>query len=411
MQSTELHLQLYYIDKQVLVICTGSSGEAYSIIEELKVEELIRKSISIHKQIDKFFPEDEVPTIQHESASDGTTSLKDIDIDQKGVSQTASNKLYDTKKTKQHLLKNLKELGKILFKYTFQDQILDLLNVAIGQAISSRSDVVLRLMIASDFLNIIPWELFHNNDNYLCHAYDVVRHPFIQQPVRRPMASDGNLRLLFVGANPLNDIYVKGQIEAVEAAVKNEYSELEKLIENSTYKNIASGIYDGVDILHFLAHGKCEYDGDSLKYHFLVFSEDEDKRYDKMPVEMLESFCRVNPMRLVILSACRSDQAVIYKNRGSIKKQIEKLDKANYQSMAHALIRTGVPCVIGMSHPISKLGAEILTRRFYRTVVERKESIYKAVRQVRLELFAHMDSLPPSDWLTPVLYSRDSEMI
>jgi hypothetical protein len=64
-----------------------------------------------------------------------------------------------------------------------------------------------------------------------------------------------------------------------------------------------------------------------------------------------------------------------------------------------------------MSHPISKVGAEILARRFYRTVIERKESIYKAVRQVRLELFAHTDSLPPSDWLTPVLYSRDSESI
>jgi hypothetical protein len=411
MQSTELHLQLYYIDKQILVICTGSSGEAYSIIEESKVEELIKKSISIHKQIDRFFPEDEISTIKHENSSDDMINIRDVEIGKRGVSQTASSKIYDTKKTRSHLLNNLRDLGKILFKSTFQDQILDLLNVAIGQAITSRSDVVIRLMIASDFLNIIPWELFHNDDNYLCHMYDVVRHPFIQQPVRRPMTIDGSVRLLFVGSNPLNDIYVKGQIEAVEAAIKDEYLELEKIVENSTYNNIASGIYDGVDILHFLAHGKCEYDGNSLKYHFLVFSEDENKRYDKMPVEMLESFCRVNPMRLVILSACRSDQAVIYKSLGSTKKQIEKLDKTNYQSMAHALIRTGVPCVIGMSHPISKLGAEILTRRFYRTVVDRKESIYKAVRQVRLELFAHTDSLPPSDWLTPVLYSRDSEMI
>jgi CHAT domain-containing protein len=410
MQNSELHLQLYYIDKQILVICTGSSGEAYSIIEEPNVEELIRKSISIHKQIDKFFPEDEVSRVQRENVNNFTNS-KDIGGDKNDVTQRIPHKIYDTKKTRLNLRKSLKELGKVLFKSTFQDQILDLLNVAIGQAISSKSDVVLRLMIASDFLNLIPWELFYNDDTYLCHVYDIVRHPFIQQPVRRPIPNDGSTRLLFVGANPLNDIYVKGQIDAVEAAVKSEELGLRKLTEDATYSKIASGIYDGVDILHFLAHGKCEYDNDSFKYHFLVFSEDEDKKYDKMPVEMLESFCRVNPMRLVILSACRSDQAIIYRNSSSIQKQIEKLEKIHYQSMAHALIRTGVPCVIGMSHPISKMGAEILTRRFYRTVVERKESIYKAVRQVRLELFAHTDSLPPSDWLTPVLYSRDSESI
>jgi CHAT domain-containing protein len=410
MQNSELHLQLYYIDKQILVICTGSSGEAYSIIEEPNVEELIRKSISIHKQIDKFFPEDEVSRVQRENVNNFTNS-KDIGGDKNDVTQRIPHKIYDTKKTRLNLRKSLKELGKVLFKSTFQDQILDLLNVAIGQAISSKSDVVLRLMIASDFLNLIPWELFYNDDTYLCHVYDIVRHPFIQQPVRRPIPNDGSTRLLFVGANPLNDIYVKGQIDAVEATVKSEELGLRKLTEDATYSKIASGIYDGVDILHFLAHGKCEYDNDSFKYHFLVFSEDEDKKYDKMPVEMLESFCRVNPMRLVILSACRSDQAIIYRNSSSIQKQIEKLEKIHYQSMAHALIRTGVPCVIGMSHPISKMGAEILTRRFYRTVVERKESIYKAVRQVRLELFAHTDSLPPSDWLTPVLYSRDSESI
>jgi hypothetical protein len=76
--------------------------------------------------------------------------------------------------------------------------------------------------------------------------------------------------------------------------------------------------------------------------------------------------------------------------------------------MAHALIKTGIPCVIGMSHPISKIGAEILTRRLYRTLTSKGGSPYKAIRQIRLELFAHTDFLPPSDWLTPVLYLRDS---
>ncbi len=411
MQSSELQLQLYYIDKQILVICTGASGEAYSIIEESKVEELIKKSIFIHKQIDKFFPKNKVTNSPSRSVNHSNAKAKKAGIDKATNTQKTSNKIYDTKKARLKLLSNLQELGEVLFKYTFHAEILDLLNVAVGQAISSNSDVVLRLMIASDFLNLIPWELLYNDETYLCHVYDIVRHPFLQQPVRRPISSEDNIRMLFVGANPLNDLYVKEQIEAVEAAIKPENKKLSKFIKNATYSKIADGIYDGVDILHLLAHGKCEYDSNSIKYHFLVSSEDKNKKYDKMPVEMLENFCRVNPMKLVILSTCRSDQAILYSNSSSLKKHIEKFENIRYQSLAHALIKTGVTSVLGMSHPISKMGAEILTRRIYRTVVERQESIYKAIRQVRLELFAHIDSLPPSDWFTPVLYSRDYQTI
>jgi|GEM_PF-5101655 len=411
MPSSELNLQLYYIDKQILVICTGSSGEAYSIIEEPKVEELIRQSILIYKQIDKFYPRNKITNTPSRRVNKADAQTKNVGTTKHSNSQQSSTKAYDTKKTRLKLLSNLQELGQLLFKYTFHAHILDLLNVAVGQAISSKSDVVLRLMIASDFLNLIPWELFYDNETYLCHVYDIVRHPFIQQPVRRPMSSAGNVRVLFVGANPLNDLYVKQQIQAVEAAIKPEQAEVRKFIKNATSSQIASGIYDGVDILHFLAYGKCEYESNNLKYHFLVSSENKRKKYDKMTVEMLESFCRVNPMQLVILSACRADQAILYRNLSYLKKYLEKLDHIQYQSIARALIKTGVPCVINISHPISKMGAEILTKRIYRTVVERQESIYKAVRQVRLELFAHRDSLPPSDWLTPVLYSRDSQTI
>ncbi|NER19258.1 MAG: CHAT domain-containing protein [Symploca sp. SIO1C2] len=397
MPSSELYLQLYYIDRQILVICTGSSGEAYSLIEEPKVEELIRKSIFIHKQIDKFFPKSKVAPNQSKTVNHGSNKEK------------KSNQRDNTRKTRLKLVENLQELGELLFKYIFHDHILDLFNVVVGQAISSKSDVVVRLMIASDFLNLIPWELLYNDDTYLCHVYDLVRHPFIQQPVRRPISSEDKIRVLFVGANPLNEPYVKEQIEAVATAIKPENKKLRKFIKDATLSKIANGIYDGVDILHFLADGKCEYRSNNLKYHFLVLSEEQNQKYDKMPVEMLESFCRVNPMQLIILSACRSDQAILYRYSSSLKKHIDKLDKIQYKSIAHALIKTGVPCVIGMSHPISKMGAEIFTKRIYRTVIERQESIYKAVRQVRLELFAHRDLLPPSDWFTPVLYSRESQ--
>ncbi|NEP59363.1 MAG: CHAT domain-containing protein [Symploca sp. SIO2G7] len=410
MPSSELYLQLYYIDRQILVICTGSGGEAYSVIEESKVEELIKKSILIHKQIDKFFPKSKVAPTRSRTVDNGSTKTPKASISKTTNNRKTSSKRDDSSKARLKLLSNLQELGELLFKYTFHDHLFDLFNVVVGQAINSKSNVVLRLMIASDFLNLIPWELLYNNDTYLCHIYDIVRHPFIQQPVRIPISNKDNIRVLFVGANPLNEAYVKEQIEAVTTTIKPDNKKQRKFIKNATLSKIANGIYDGVDILHFLADGKCEYRSNSLKYHFIVSSEEQNQKYDKMPAEMLESFCRVNPMQLVILNTCRSEQAILYRYSSSLKKHLDKLDKIQYQSIAHALIKTGIPCVISMSHPISKMGAEIFTRRIYRTVVERQENIYKAVRQVRLELFAHRDSLPPSDWFTPVLYSRDSQI-
>jgi hypothetical protein len=111
-------------------------------------------------------------------------------------------------------------------------------------------------------------------------------------------------------------------------------------------------------------------------------------------------------MRIVVLNACRSDQAFSY---GDLPDTLDDLH--DYFSMAHALLRTGVPCLIGMSHPISKVGAEIFAKRLYKVILTQGETIARAMRQIRLELFAHSADLLPSDWISPVLYSRGFEAL
>src|SRR5260370_42489326 len=100
-------------------------------------------------------------------------------------------------------------------------------------------------MIANDFLNIIPWELLCDNRTYLCHIYDIVRHPFIHQPVRYANTHNGDVRVLFVGANPLNDVRVQGQIEAVKAAIGSREVGFRSLLSpEANNKEIANAIYD-----------------------------------------------------------------------------------------------------------------------------------------------------------------------
>lgn len=377
---SELSLQIQYLDNRILIVCTGSSGEIFVFIKEGEVKRLLNRSLRFHRRIEAAIKAD---------ASD------------KGLSATRRRRLS----------RYLTRLGQYLFNLVFKtpathttdsdDVISDLLNVAIGQAIYRNTDVRIRLVIATDFLNLIPWEILCDDGMFLCHTYDLFRHPFALQPVRRPSLPNDELKVLFAAANPRNNIFVKGQIEAVHQAIEKIHP---IILEpgKATYTNIANHIFDGVDILHFLAHGEYETDGQK-SYGYFVIDGEGNKIEDRLPAEMLQSFCRVNPMQLAILSACRSDQAFQYGDT-----TITDLPEVGYFSMAHALIQTGVPCVIGMSHPISKIGAEILVRRFYRVVAIQGETIAKAMRQTRLELYAHMNSLLPSDWLAPVLYSRGS---
>ncbi len=408
LEYSELSLQFIYIDCQILVVCTGLSGESYSFIQEQEVEQILKKSIDIHRQIDNF-------------------SNPKSDKNSSKAGEKDSNKIK-IPPSKEKLARNLRELGKFLFHEVFKHQILDLLNVAIGQSIEQRKDILIRLMIGSDFLNLVPWELFFSEGRYLCHIYDIVRHPFSLQPVRRPSTSSEKVRLLFIGANPPGSyINVKESQEVIEAILdetflKNDVNQIKDKIhfdkitgEKCTYKEIANKIFDGVDILHFLGHGECKRVGKNLKYSFIIHSEKESSGSDRLPVEMLESFCRASPMRLAILNACNSDYALTYKDNSSLKKILKQSSQADFYSMAHALLRTGVPCVVGMSHRISKIGAAILTRRLYRAIIEREESVNKAIRQVRLELFAHAEtdlgSIYPSDWLTPILYLRGQSYV
>lgn len=70
--------------------------------------------------------------------------------------------------------KYLKLLGSFIYEILFKRRTSDLLNVAIGQAIRLRTNVKITLMIASEFLNAVPWELLHHNGTFIAHIYDVV---------------------------------------------------------------------------------------------------------------------------------------------------------------------------------------------------------------------------------------------
>jgi hypothetical protein len=372
-QVSNLCLQLKYVDDRILVICAGSSGETFDWVDTSETTRLFQKTIFLHRICDAFVTREQMGML--------------------------------TLHQRNRFSKYLKLLGSFIYEVLFKRRTSDLLNVAIGQAIRLQTNVKITLMIASEFLNAVPWELLHHNGTFIAHIYDVVRHPFTLQPARRSAPAGKEVRLLFISANPRNNILVKDQVESVVKAIKERKKIANKktgpdfkvsMCEDATVAKIADHIFDGADLIHFLAHG--EYSGGQA--YFLVETEDSGKE-DRLTVEMLQSFCRAGPMQLAVLNSCRSDQAFSY---SSIKP--DTLPHTEYFSMAHTLIQTGFPCVIGMSHPISKKGAALMTSRLYQVMITQRSDVRTAMRQVRLELFAYMDALLPSDWFSPILYSR-----
>jgi CHAT domain len=358
------------MNDRILIVCCGSSGETYQWIEKKEVDRLLRNAIRLHKFSDCLAEKDEKGTL--------------------------------TFKMRTRFITFSRKFGEYLFSIVFSGEIFDILNSTVGQAIKNMSDVQLIIMLASDFLNVVPWELLCHRGTYLSHIYDIIRHPFTLEPIRRPDVSKGAGKIVFLAADPDHNIYVKGQIEAVRKALKaaDILDEKLKCDTEATVSSIASHIFRGGEILHILAHGQEPSAPDDPQSYFVVNGDGRDKQ-QRLTGAMLQSFCRAGPMRVAVLCACRSDQPFSYSTVSA-----HQLSKNRYASIAHDVIQTGFPCVIGMSHQISKGAGEIMTRRLYQGILTNTESIPKVVRQGRLELFAYGEMLLPSDWFSVILYLR-----
>ncbi len=189
-----------------------------------------------------------------------------------------------------------------------------LLDVAIGQSVRYKQELRISIVIGSDILNVIPWEIICDGDMYLAHVYDIVRHPFSLQPAR-PFKKKRSNEILILAANPRKDIYVEGQIQAIEAAVQQDLYKQSKLriVKETTVSSLVSEVFAGADILHIVAHGEFKNNKSYIDNYVLLHGDHRDKE-ERLTAEMLESFCRSDPMKLAVLCACRSAQTLPYED-------------------------------------------------------------------------------------------------
>jgi hypothetical protein len=233
----------------------------------------------------------------------------------------------------------------------------------------------------------IPWELLHDDNNFLCLSRPMGRRPVMVKEAKVPPArQDGPLRALIVG-NPTGDLPgAEAEAIAITENLKAAGVDVELLLgEKATAKQFAKNIRNRpYDLIHFAGHAYFEPSKPGLSG--LMFCE------GPMPAEELGR--HLNSHALVVLSACEAGMSKTTESKtGMVGEFVD--------GIATSVLLGGA---IGCLSPLWEVGdgaAKTFSLSFYQHLLSGK-SIGESVRQARL--FVQGQKKFADSWKSWVLY-------
>lgn len=300
------------------------------------------------------------------------------------------------KKLAQH--NDAKEIGKKLFDSIFNELSRDHFYRVRQEANDNDLGISLRLHL-DDVPEIIslPWEYLYDPKNFsflnLSVGTQVVRCLLQPNPRSAPKIIPP-LRILVVIPTPID--YGGINSDAAWELLQEELADLEK--NGAVYlerlsKPTFSGLYEKLSvlrqqpdfhILHFVGHGEFN---SNKKIGELIFENEDDQRGKHISGEQIANILRdYRPLRVVFLNACNSAM---------------ELSSNSTASVAYALSKSGLECVIGMQSVIEESMAAKIAHAFYGSLAG--NNIDYAIGIARLAAY----SINPSgtEWAVPVLYT------
>jgi hypothetical protein len=235
--------------------------------------------------------------------------------------------------------------------------------------------------------NEIPWELLHDDNDFLCLKVPMGRKLRSREiPRTNQVTSSDKIRILFI-ANPTGDL--EGAEEEVDYIVKHLPSsvEVEILKRNSaTNASILSALRSGkYDIIHYSGHAE-----------FNVAHPDESALIcaNKRKIYAQEIKRIIGGKPFVFLNACGS-------GREKICEEGESYTGSDTEGLASSFILGGSLSVIGSSWPLPDISAGILASEFYKHVL-RGDSVGSSLHNARI----HLKTERPDDinWMAFILY-------
>jgi len=274
-------------------------------------------------------------------------------------------------------------IGRLLYSSYLSEEVHGYLTSNIDQG------ALIRLWLTTEGDDaIVPWELMHNGDDYLC-----LRLPFartvshLATEETRDVFPSGLLVVGSTGEGTLS--HVGSEIEAIRTGLEN--SKLLKgkvnlrvlLTPYATKESVISELETGqYQVLHFAGHSVHEKTEPHLSYLLM----DGGRR---ILADELARLSLAGKVRVVLLNSCASGS---FSNSG-----------ANTIGLVHAFAAAGVPYAIGMAWEISDRGGMVLAKEFYEQFFTSFDPV-ESLRIARVKTGTAFDWNDPA-WAAPVLYA------
>jgi hypothetical protein len=294
--------------------------------------------------------------------------------------------------------------GARIFRALFPRRIKKLLDRALAvhqEGLEIRLEIPAKLERRSD-LEKKPWEAAFNpkaGDFLGLSRSPVLIRAIGKRVGLKPLPGAPHVQVLVVGANPKTG-YTQFDMEGEIAAIRYAWQGrgVVWVRANASFEQFRRAVRDmaegdGLHILHFLGHAGLDSE---TPHSVLVFERDgEEQRVQASDVAtFLQGYVG---LRLVILSAC------------STAKPSEKWHHDPSRSIAYALLRSGIPAVIGTRNDLTNKGSRPFLAVLHQMLADGKP-IGRAAAEARREVaLATLDDGAKDgfrQWTTPILYLR-----
>jgi tetratricopeptide (TPR) repeat protein len=291
----------------------------------------------------------------------------------------------------------VKEFGAKLFDALFEGQVGQIYHAIRDDG----TDMRLRLVVDDSAAARIPWELLYDTTNQAFVALQVplVRGMSIAEPTK-PLEAEAPLRILVLDSFPRGVLPVQGQVEAegirtaLKKLVRRKRVEV-RTLPHATLSGLQDALREGRDperpaaihVVHFIGHAR----HDRRTGRTVLLFEREDGAIDEVDPDTLVNVVSGSDVRMLFLNACQTAH-------------LPTLDAA--RAFAPALLRSGVPAVIGMQVVVLDDVAVRFAREFYAALADNRPvdvAVLDARRLVRSDRV-----VGKADMGIPVCYLRSA---
>jgi CHAT domain-containing protein len=215
-------------------------------------------------------------------------------------------------------------------------------------------------------------------------------------------AADDRLRVLLVSSNPTGDlVYIRQEIDeiALQLETVRKYTNLAieiKILEKreSTALALKQNLIEGhPHIVHFVGHAF--FDDRNPDRSYLLLDGSSKKGQPVYATELCEWSRQSSDLSFFYLSTCE----------GAASAEDKCRHHSDFLGIADALMRVGVPAILGYRWPVSDIGARLLAVSFYRALFMPQWSTPTQALFVARSELAAVKRVDPV-WLAPILVSH-----